>query len=456
MAEVIRPSVSPFPTLDGALIPPEIPPEVADRSAAMLMRVDLGFTSGSCNPAVADVDGDGLDEIAVPFNRGEEDVVALFRGEGSVIWETTEAPFYHTVYDDDHLYERSHWHYACPHRHLLTEIVDIDGDGKLEVVVGLGPIHILDAATGRLKRTIDLDGLAMIWALADLRPGEPPVIVAAVDHHREFGTVVAVDGTGAILWQHQTDGMSYEDFMFAGDLTGDGIDEIAFSMRTTERFEVRNAAGEVLWHKHVPSEIGEDTHVDCVMIGEFIEGARQLVTSTGGCMFDAEGKLLWTLRDRIEHGQHLLRIDAPERGDPLIYLNSKTERYAWGIDPRGETVWEQRDFSRREPDGRITLTSACDNVSWSAPGATEIVQAEIYIPHDRQNLPGPEGSPLRLYLTVLDADGQVVARLPYDDVLEAGFNGAMCAVACHAVTPDRSDILMLTHNSGEMLIFSPE
>ncbi|MGD9496432.1 MAG: FG-GAP repeat domain-containing protein [Armatimonadota bacterium] len=454
MTELIHAALAPQPTLGGYLTPPEIGDEVAQRSVARLTRVRLGHTSGTCNPALADVDGDGLDEIAVPFNRGEEDVVALLRGDGTVVWETTDAPFYHAVYDDDRLYERSHWHHRSRHRHLLTEIVDIDGDGALEVVVGLGPIHILDAATGALKRSLDLDGLAMIWTLANLRPGRPPVIVAAVDHHRERGSVVAVDGLGQILWQHGTVGRSFEDFMFAGDLTGDGVDEIAFSMADVGRFEVRDAAGELLWHKHVASEIGEDTHVDCALIGEFQPGGRQLVTSTGGCMFDAEGRLLWTLRERIEHGQHLLRLDPPSRVEPLIYLNSKTERYAWGVSPRGEIAWEQRNFSRR-PDGRITLTSACDLISWSATGTTEIVQAEILIPERGHALPAEPGTPMTLYLTVLDARGREVAKLPCEEVLELGFNGPMCALAGHVSTRDRHDIVVLTHNSGELLIFSP-
>lgn len=454
MSELVCASVGPEPQLGGYLRPPEITAEIAERSRAQLTRVDLGFTSGTCNPALADVDGDGLDEIVVPFNRGEEDVVALFRGDGSVVWETTDAPFYHAVYDDDRLYERSHWHHRSRHRHFLTEIADIDGDGALEVIVGLGPIHLLDAATGALKRSIDLDGLAMIWTLARLRREGPPVIVAAVDHHRKRGSVVAVDGRGSVLWQRETAGQSFEDFMFAGDLSGDGLDEIAFSMRTAERFEVRDAAGEVLWHKHVPTEIGADTHVDCVLIGEFLPGGRQLVTSTGGCMFDASGCLLWTLRERIEHGQHLLRLDPPGRDEPLIYLNSKTERYAWGISPRGAIEWEQRNFSRR-PDGRITLTSACDLISWSAPGATEIVQAEILIPERGGDLPAPPGTPLTLYLTVLDAAGRVVAKLPCDDVLDGGFNGPMCARAGHLVSRDRHDIAVVTHNSGELLILSP-
>ncbi len=454
MSELIRTPAAPEPSLGGCLIPPEITPEVAEQSVAELTRVHLGYTSGTCNPAVGDVDGDGLDEIAVPYNRGEEDVVALLRGDGGVIWETTDAPFYHAAYDDDELYAGSHWHYRSRHRHLLTEIVDIDGDGATEVVVGLGPIHILDARSGALKHSIDLDGLAMIWTLARLRRDGPPLIVAAVDHHRERGSVVAVDGLGEVLWQHETVGMSFEDFMFAGDLTGDGTDEIAFSMRTAERFEVRDAAGDVLWHKHVPTEIGEDTHVDCVVIDEILPGGHQLATSTGGCLLDAEGNLLWTLRDRVEHGQHLLLMRPPGRPEPLLYLNSKTARYAWGISPRGEIEWEQRNFSRR-PDGRITLTSACDVLDWSAPEAAEIVQAEIFIPERRDALPADEGTPMTLYLTVLDASGREIAKLPYHDTLAPGFNGAMCARAGHVTSSERHGIVVITHNSGELLIFSP-
>ncbi len=332
--------------------------------------------------------------------------------------------------------------------------MDIDGDGALEVVVGLGPIHILDAATGALKRSIDLDGLAMIWTPARLSADGPPVIVAAVNPHRERGSLVAVDGLGNVLWQHETVGQSFEDFMFAGDLTGDGIDEIAFSMADANRFELRDAAGEVLWHKCVPDEIGEDSHVDCAVIGEILPEGRQLATSTGGCLLDAAGNLLWTLRDRVEHGQHMLLMRPPGRDEPLLYLNSKTERHAWGIGPRGDIEWEYRNFSRR-PDGRITLTSACSIGDWSAPGATEIVQAESFIPERKDALPAEPGTPVTLYLTVLDAAGGEIAKLPYGDVLEPGFNGAMCAMAGHVATRARHDIVVITHNSGELLIFSP-
>ena len=61
-----------------------------------------------------------------------------------------------------------------------------------------------------------------------------------------------------------------------------------------------------------------------------------------------------------------------------------------------------------------------------------------------------------LYVNVLDARGYEVAKLPYEDeVLGRGFNGAMCCLAGHMVTPDRHDLMILTHNTGEISIFSP-
>jgi len=453
MSETVQASAQPDASLGGYLQPPEISPELAERSVATLTRISLGeHTVNTCNPAIADIDGDGLDEIVIPHNRGEQDVIAAYRGDGSKVWETTEAPFYHAVYDDDELYARSHWHYRSHHRHLLTFVCDLDGDGALEVVCGLGPIHVLDAATGRLKDSFDLDGLAQVWSLARLDESGGPCIAAAVNHHREHGSVLAMSGSGEVLWQHETVGQSFEDFMRCGDLTGDGLDEICFSMADAERFEVRDAAGEVLWAKHVPSEIGEDTHVDDLVIGEILPEGRQLATATGGCLFDAQGNLLWSLNDQIEHGQKIACAQPPGLDEPLIYLNSKTTRRAWGISPRGEFVWEYDNFSRK-PDGSITLTSAGDWVDWSAPGACEIVQSELMV--NRGDAPAEEGTPLALYLTILSPEGEEVAKLPYQDILAPGFNGAMCCLSGHLVTRDRHDIAVITHNNSEVLIFSP-
>jgi len=453
MTEIVQLQQQPQACLGGRLQPPAISQDLAERSVARLTRIHLGEdTVNTCNPALADVDGDGLDEIAMPFNRGEEDVVALFRGDGTKLWETTEVRFYHSFYDDDELYLRSHWHYRTHHRHLLTHICDIDGDGELEVVVGLGPIHVLDAQTGRIKSAFDLDGLVQVWDLGYLQDRGSLCIAAGVNHHEKSGSIVALDGHGNELWRHETVGKSFEDKLLCGDLTTDGLDEIAFSMADAERFEVRRGTGELLWAKNVPEEIGDDTHVDDMVIGPIQESGNQLATSTGACLFDAEGNLLWSLRDRIEHGQKVSLAQPPHCAEPRLYICSKTGRRAHLANPDGEVLWEYDNFSAA-PDGRIYLTTAGDWVDWSGPGACEIVQAEIV--GASPDADTPHGTPLTLYLSILSPEGAEVAKLPYQDTLRPGMNGAMCARACHACTRDRHDILVIPHHAGEILIFSP-
>ena len=74
---------------------------------------------------------------------------------------------------------------------------------------------------------------------------------------------------------------------------------------------------------------------------------------------------------------------------------------------------------------------------------------------NRGDAPAEEGTPLTLYLTILSPEGREVAKLPYQDILAPGFNGAMCCLSGHLVTRDRHDIAVITHNSSEVLIFSP-
>lgn len=446
---------NPEPSLGGRFTPPTITPELAERSVAEVTRIKLGDgTVNSCNPGIGDVDGDGLDEIAIPFNRGEQDVLALYRGDGTKLWETTDIQWYHRFYDDDHLYRRTHWHYQSPHRHLLTRIRDIDGDGRPEVIVGLGPIWILDAATGEIKNRIDLDGMAQVWDVGHLIDTDSLGIAAGVNHHQQSGSLIGIGGDGSILWRHEMPGMSFEDKLICGDLTGDGLDEFGFSMADAERFEVRNGRGELLWAKHVPTEIGEDSHVDDMVFARVLDEGTQLLTSTGGCLFMADGTLVWSLDERIEHGQKVACAQLPGHDGPRIYLNSKTGRKAWLIHPDGRILWEYANFTTPAPGGRIVLTTAGDWIDWSDPGSCEMAQAEIAFPGHDWGI--PDGTPLTLYLTVLSPQGEAVAIIPYTDLSSTGnFNGAMCAIGCHCQSPDRKSLVVILHNSGEMLVIRP-
>ncbi len=196
-------------------------------------------TINSCNIAVADVDGDGLDEIAIPFNIGEADLVRLYRGDGEMVWENRDIKFYHAWYNDPEKppFDLVHVWYKSAHRHLLTEIADVDQDGRKEVIVGDGPIYVLDGMTGRIKNTIDLGGLCALWnCIYDAQRGENMIVATVTKPHdaNDTGCVKAVTAGGTVLWELKTPGDIFVDCMHHGDLNADGRPELGFSMGLRE------------------------------------------------------------------------------------------------------------------------------------------------------------------------------------------------------------------------------
>ena len=64
-------------------------------------RIVLGEdTVNTCNIALADVDGDGLQEIVTPLTQGEDDCVRCYKGDGTLLWENSDIRLYHDYYQD--------------------------------------------------------------------------------------------------------------------------------------------------------------------------------------------------------------------------------------------------------------------------------------------------------------------------------------------------------------------
>ena len=417
-------------------------------------------TVNTCNIAIADVDGDGLDEIATPLTIGEDDCVRLYRGDGELLWDNTDVRLYHAFYGDD---ERpaggiGHMWHRSKHRHVLTEIADLDADGKPEVIVGDGPIYVLDAASGDIKATFDLGGRVALWNVIH-DPGRGMNIIVACTDDRARGTrVTALDPAGAELWSLPTPGRGFCDCMHHGDLDADGRPEIGFSVEEAKEFWVIDCDGKLRWKKNVPQELGDDPHVDDFLIDSILPEGRmagkQLLLVTGPNLLDKDGNVLWSKEAELHHAQKVLTANFhPQRPGQEVYTVESFMRRAHLFTCDGEPIWTYDNFTRvregfEHPKyGRAIgrLTTAGDLINWSGRGRVEIVQSEMGggdAHGARANVPADA---MRWFLHILDADGQAVDIFPIPD-------SPMCARAANVTRSPVDDIVVVGHYTSRIYV----
>lgn len=420
-------------------------------------------TTNTCNIAMADIDGDGLDEIATPLTIGEEDCVRLYRGDGRLLWDNTDIRLYHAFYGDVSCPPGgiSHMWHRGKHRHVLTEIKDFDDDGKLEVVVGDGPIYVLDAQTGTVKSLFDLGGRIALWNVVHDTGRNINMLVACTDDRKKGTRVVAVDPDGQEIWTIPTPGQGFCDCMHHGDLDLDGRPEIGFSIEEAKEFWVVNCDGSILWKKNVPKELGDDPHIDDFLIDEILPEERmegnQLLLVTGPNLLDQNGNIIWSREQEFHHPQKVLAANLqPDRPGKEVYTVESYRRHAYLLTCDGETIWEYDNFTRAREGyeykdrqlGRAIgrLTTAGDLIDWSGKGKTEIVQAEMGgVGGNRRREIPPEA--VRRFAHVLDRNGRAVSVFPIDD-------SPMCALAANVTNSLGEDIVMVGHTTSRIYIYS--
>jgi len=421
-------------------------------------------TTNTCNIAIADVDGDGLDEIATPLTLGEDDCVRLYRGSGELVWDNPDIELYHAFYNDPsrppggigHMWHRS------KHRHVLTAIADIDGDGALEVVVGDGPLYILDALTGTKKATIDLDGRVALWDVVYDPKRAMNLLVACADSREAGPRAVAVAPAGKELWSIPTPGRGFCDCMHHGDLDLDGRPEIGFSVEEAKEFWLVDCDGTIRWKKNVPKELGDDPHIDDFLIDRILPDDRsdgnQLLLVTGPNLLNKDGNVLWSREDTFHHAQKVIAANLhPERPGKEVYTVESFRRHAFLLTCDGETIWDYDNFTRAREgyeceDERLgraigRLTTAGDLIDWSGHGKCEIVQAEMGGPENRpRRKPIPPES-VRRFAHILDREGNAVCVFPIED-------SPMCARAANVTPSPHDDIVMVGHDTSRIYIYS--
>jgi len=421
-------------------------------------------TVNTCNIAIADVDGDGLEEIATPVTIGEDDCVRLYRGDGSLVWDNTDIRLYHAFYNEQSRppHGLAHMWYKIKHRHVLTEIADFDGDGKLEVVVGDGPIYVLDALTGTQKALLDLGGMVPLWNVVFDPKRGMNLLIATVDDRERGPRATALDPEGKEVWSLPTPGRGFCDCMHHGDLDLDGRPEIGFSVEDAKEFWMVDCDGNLLWKKNVAEELGDDPHIDDFRIDAILPEGRvdgnQALVVTGPNLLDKDGNIIWSGQDRFDHAQKVLAADfQPERPGKEVYVVESFRRHAYLLTCDGEMIWDYDNFTRaregyehKNPKiGRAIgrLTTAGDLVNWSGNGKVEIAQTEMGGMGGHGARESVPADAIRWFLHILDRDGNPVSIFPIDD-------SPMCALAASVTDSPGDDLVVVGHHNSRIHVYS--
>ncbi len=420
-------------------------------------------TTNTCDIAIADVDGDGLDEIAIPLTIGEEDCVRLYRGDSTLLWENAGIKFYHAFYNDPACPPRGlgHMWYKSKHRHVLTKICDFDGCGKPEVIVGDGPVYVLDAGTGNVKSIFDLGGMAALWDILYDPERNINILLACVNDLEKGPRAVAVSPCGRELWSIRTPGRIFCDCMHHGDLDRDGKPEAGFSIEEAGEFWVVDCDGKILWKKNVPRELGDDFHVDDFLIASILPEGRtdgnQLLLAVGPNLLDKNGNILWSGKGFFHHAQKVIAADLlPDLPGKEVYTVESYKRNAWLLTCDGEIIWKYDNFTKARQgyeDARRglavgRLTTAGDLINWSGSGKTEIVQAEMGGIGGKRMKEIPEEA-VRRFAHIIDSNGKAVCVFPIDD-------SPMCARAARVTDSPGEDIVIVGHTTSRIYIYTKQ
>lgn len=214
-------------------------PSAACSSAA------LGTYCHLSSPAIADIDGNGRDDIVVATNKGR---VLVYRGDGSVMWDRDVAPLYGLGAGQQTIASS-------------PAVGDLDGDGRLEVVVGTGyhddacrpgGVVVLDHAGQPVDkwpvRTHDNniapsgcpDPVYGTPALGDLdNDGDLEIVVGSFDHR-------------IYAWHH--DGRLLPGFPGKSDL-----------YVTMGWDNMRNQLGDTIWSSPALADLDGDGYIDIVI-----------------------------------------------------------------------------------------------------------------------------------------------------------------------------------------------
>jgi hypothetical protein len=322
-----------------------------------------------------DLDGDNIADLFVFLPEYPADSIKAFFSDGSFAWE------FKLDKSDQSVRELGAFALAA---------FDVDSDGIKEIICGTNDLRLyaLDAISGEMKRYIQLYGGCYIYSmtLGDVNgDGSSELIVACAGNAewqrghtrilpKSRGYIHVLDKNLRSVWQKPVGdiGILFSHFVFAGDLDGDGREEVMIPDQSGY-FYFFDDNGLLLWTKDL-KEINPEvipTHVEYAMIADIDgipENGNELIIAaekSGFCLFNRDGQILWKSGEEVAHGQYFTVADVipEERGKEILFFDKTGEKILL-FTSYGKELWEREI-------GYIAVMGGF--IDWNGDGTKEII-----------------------------------------------------------------------------------
>lgn len=304
---------------------------------------DVSHSSGwgdKCLATVADLNGDGTDDLLLSTAWGNRTLFAIDPFTGTPIW-----------YYDTHTFPPSGWIYQA------VDMGDLNGDGISEILGCAGSDadagFLLDGATGtRIWNFQANDAVLGVDRISDVDDdGVADALLAAgdVNEDRAFCISGASNGFGQMIWFHDTNGGIIYSITHIGDLNNDGYEDAILGTWYNGNPVIAvsghsQGAATVLWSQPMASNVvkvlaSPDLNSDGledVLVGS----SSQYVLALSG----EDGEEIWRFWTRAENGGYVWTLDLlPDMNDDGVpeILAGSFDGYIYclsGVD--GQLVWE--------------------------------------------------------------------------------------------------------------------